>query len=45
DGRTPILIFTAIFVFGYLLIWAVIYAVTRRRTRQLNALLTHRQNP
>jgi len=44
-GKTPILVFTAIFVLGYLLIWAIIYAVTRRRTRQLNALLTRRQKP
>ena len=43
SGITPILVFTAIFVFGFLAIWAVIYAVTRRRTAKLNAILQERQ--
>ena len=42
QGRGPILVFTAIFVIGYLLIWAVIYAILRRRTRRLNQLLKER---
>ena len=44
-GRGPILVFTAIFVIGYLLIWAVIYAILRRRTRRLNQLLKERNLP
>ena len=36
-GITPILVFTAIFVLGYLVIWAIIYSVTKRHTEKLNA--------
>ncbi len=35
----PILIFTGIFIFGYLAIWAVIYFVHKRRAKRLNELL------
>ena len=42
-GRLPILVFTAIFAVGYLAIWAVIYAITRRSTARVNALLKRRQ--
>lgn len=45
QGRGPILVFTAIFVIGYLLIWAVIYAILRRRTRRLNQVLKERNLP
>ena len=33
---TPVLVFTGIFVAGYLMIWAVIYAVMKKRTARLN---------
>lgn len=42
-GRGPILVFTGIFVVGYLLIWAGIYAVTRRKTAKLNRILQETQ--
>ena len=42
-GRIPVLVFTAIFAVGYLAIWAVIYAIIRRRTAQVNALLKKKQ--
>ena len=42
-GTTPILVFSGIFVVGYLAIWAVIYLVTRRNTRKLNAMLQQKQ--
>lgn len=42
-GTTPILIFTVIFISGYLLIWAVIYSVTKRRTDRVNELLKQKQ--
>ena len=42
-GRGPILVFTGIFVGGYLLIWAGIYAVTRRKTAKLNRILQETQ--
>ena len=42
-GRLPVLVFTAIFAVGYLAIWAVIYAITRRSTARVNALLRQKQ--
>lgn len=36
---TPILIFTAVFLIGYLLIWAIIYRVTRKKAEELNRKL------
>ena len=39
------LVFTAIFVLGYLAIWAVIYSVIKRNTDRINAILKkNRQN-
>ncbi len=43
QGITPILIFTGIFVVGYLVIWAIIYSVTRRNTENLNEMLKQKQ--
>ena len=37
--KTPILVFTAIFVFSYFIIWAIIYLIIKKRTNQLNELL------
>lgn len=42
-GKTPIMVFTAIFIAGYLAIWAVIYHITRRNTRRLNEMLKQKQ--
>ncbi len=42
-GLTPILVFSAIFVVGYLAIWAVIYYITKRNTKRLNQLLQEKQ--
>lgn len=42
-GVTPILVFSAVFVFGYLAVWAVIYTVTRRNTEKLNKMLKQKQ--
>ena len=42
-GTTPILVFSGIFVFCYLMIWAVIYAVTKQRTAKLNEKLKQKQ--
>ena len=42
-GRLPVLVFTAIFAVGYLAISAVIYAIMRRSTARVNALLKRRQ--
>lgn len=43
-GTTPILVFSAIFVFGFLAIWAVIYFVIRQKTAKINAILKEKQN-
>ena len=42
-GKTPIMVFTAIFIAGYLAIWAGIYHITRRNTRRLNEMLKQKQ--
>ena len=41
-GITPILVFSGIFVFGYFVIWAVIYAVIKRNTSKINKILQDR---
>lgn len=40
---TPILTFTGIFALGYLVVWAVIYFVTKRNTEKVNELLKQKQ--
>ena len=42
-GTMPVLVFSGIFVVGYLAIWAVIYAVIKRSTERLNAVLKQKQ--
>ena len=44
-GPTPLLVFTGIFIVGYLTIWGIIYAIIRKRTTKINEILkTHHQN-
>lgn len=38
-GGMPILVFSGIFVVGYLVIWAVIYSIIRRNTQRVNEVL------
>ena len=40
---TPVLVFTGIFMVGYLAIWAVIYCIIRRNTKKINAALKQKQ--
>lgn len=42
-GIMPVLIFSGIFVLGYLAIWAVIYFITKRRTKKLDAIWKRKQ--
>ena len=42
-GATPILVFSGIFVVGYLTVWAIIYYVTKRNTEKLNEMLKEKQ--
>ena len=42
----PIMVFTAVFVVGYIVIWAIIYSIIRRNTAKLNEMLKKKQqNP
>lgn len=43
QGMTPILMFSGIFIIGYLAVWAVIYFVTKRRTERINEILKKKQ--
>ena len=42
-GMAPILVFTGIFALGYLMIWMVIYFITKKNTNQVNAVLREKQ--
>ena len=44
-GGIPIIVFTAIFVVGYIVIWAIIYSIIRRNTAKVNEMLKKKQNP
>jgi hypothetical protein len=45
-GVLPIIVFTAIFIVGYMIIWAIIYSIIRRNTAKLNEMLKKKhQNP
>ena len=43
-GLTPILVFSVIFIVGYLAVWAIIYCVTKRNTEKLNRILKEKRN-
>ena len=42
-GMTPILVFSGIFVLGYLIIWGIIYSITKKHTEKLNQILKEQQ--
>lgn len=42
-GMMPILVFSGIFVLGYLVIWVIIYAIIKRKTEKLNVILKEKQ--
>ena len=42
-GMTPILVFSGIFIIGYLAIWAIIYSITKKHTEKLNQILKEQQ--
>lgn len=42
-GTMPILVFSAVFVLGYLAIWAIIYPINKRNTKRLNAAIERKQ--
>ena len=43
-GATPILVFSGIFILGYLAIWAIIYVIIKKRTERLNVILKQKQS-
>ena len=43
SGAAPILVFSVIFVLGYLAIWAIIYSVMKRNTAKINEALKKKQ--
>ena len=42
-GIIPIVVFTAIFVVGYIIIWAIIYSIIKRNAAKLNKMLKQKQ--
>lgn len=42
-GVTPILVFTGIFVFGYIAVWAIIYGIIKRNTEKINVILKEKR--
>lgn len=42
-GKISILVFSGIFVLGYLIIWVIIYSVIKRKTENLNLILKQKQ--
>ena len=42
-SATPILVFSGIFVIGYLIIWAIIYSTIKNKTDHINAMLKKQQ--
>ena len=43
EGVIPFLVFSGIFVVGYAIIWAIIYAINRKRIAKINAILKTKQ--
>lgn len=45
-GIISVIVFTAIFVVGYIVIWTIIYSIIKRNTAKLNEMLKKKQqNP
>ena len=42
-GVIPIVVFTGIFVVGYVVIWAVIYSIVKKSTKRINQVLMEKQ--
>ena len=43
QGAKPILVFTVVFVLGYIGVWAVIFFITKKRTERVNEILKQKQ--
>ena len=42
-GALPIIVFSAVFAVGYIVIWAIIYSIIKRNTAKLNKMLKEKQ--
>ena len=42
-GGVPVMVFTGIFVLGYLVIWGIIYSIIKKNTNKLNEALKQKQ--
>ena len=42
-GALPIIVFSAVFVVGYIVIWAIIYSIIKRNTEKLNQTFKEKQ--
>jgi uncharacterized protein YacL len=42
-GALPIIVFSAVFVVGYIVIWAIIYSIIKKKTDKLNKMLKQKQ--
>ncbi len=43
DGMFSVLVFTGIFLVGYVIIWVIIYSIIKRRTNRVNEILKVKQ--
>lgn len=44
QGITPILVFSGIFIVGYLIVWVIIYVIIKKKTEDLNKIMKKRQH-
>ena len=44
QGIAPVLVFSGIFVVGYLVIWAIIYWIIKKNTDQVNEMMAKKNN-
>ena len=43
QGAKPLLVFTVVFILGYIGVWAVIFFITKKRTERVNEILKQKQ--
>ena len=43
QGAKPIVVFTVVFILGYIGIWVIIFSITKKRTERVNAILKEKQ--
>ena len=42
-GIVPFIVFTAIFIVGYAVIWTIVYTITKKHTTKINKILQKKQ--